>query len=48
MSKFDGKHKMYFGETEIPLVIRQEEWLWDKFDFDIQKFEVVDDGEEEE
>lgn len=47
-NKFDGKHKMYFGSTEIPLVMRKEEWLWDRFDFDIQKFEKVIDEEEED
>ena len=46
-SVFDGKHKMYFNEDEVPLVIRKDKWLWDKFDFDIQKFEVVTDEEDD-
>ena len=40
---FNGKTKMYFGAQEIPKMQIQDKYFWNKFDYDIQKFDVVEE-----
>lgn len=40
---FDGITKIYYNQTEIPLINIQDRWWWDKFNYDIRKFEIVEE-----
>lgn len=43
---FDGITKVYYNQTEVPLINIQDRWWWDKFNYDIRKFEIVEEEEE--
>jgi len=44
-NKFDGKTKLYFGTQEIPKMQIQDKYFWNKYNFDINKFEIVEEEE---
>jgi len=42
-SEFDTTYKIYYGSQEIPKINLKDKYWWDKFNYDIQKFEIVEE-----